>query len=101
MSLEKNFDNYSIAKQYLNDKRLELINIDAFEYQPMSKFDIIFLDGPKSHQEILVQKYLNYLNENGIMVIDNLYLKKFDKLAPDQLSKNQLKLVQKIDKFKL
>lgn len=101
VSLEKNFDNYSIAKQYLNDKRLELINIDAFEYQPTHKFDIIFLDGPKSHQEILVQKYLNYLNENGIMVIDNLYLKKFDKLALDQLSKNQLKLVQKIDKFKL
>lgn len=35
------------------------------------------------------------------MVIDNLYLKKFDKLAVDKLSKNQLKLIQKIDKFKL
>lgn len=101
VSLEKNFDNYSIAKKYLNDERLELINIDAFEYHPIYKFDIIFLDGPKSHQEILVQKYLNYLNENGIMVIDNLYLKKFDKLAVDKLSKNQLKLIQKIDKFKL
>lgn len=101
VSLEKNFGNYSIAKKYLNDERLELINIDAFEYHPKTKFDIIFLDGPKSHQEILVQKYLNYLNENGVMVIDNLYLKKFDKLALDKLSKNQLKLIQKINKFKL
>lgn len=99
ISLEKLTSNYEIAKFFLNDPRLELINNDAFVYEPTQKFDLIFIDGPKSHQEKLVTKYLNYLNPKGIMVIDNLFLKKFSELPKIQLTKNQIKLLNKVNSF--
>lgn len=99
VSLEKLTSNYEIAKSFLNDPRLELINTDAFMYEPSQKFDLIFVDGPKSHQEQLVTKYLNYLTPNGIMVIDNLFLKKFSEVPKTQLTKNQIKLLNKVETF--
>lgn len=100
VSLEKLKSNYEIAKSYLNDSRLQLLNIDAFEFNTQEKFDIIFIDGPKSNQEKLVEKYLNYLNPNGTMIIDNLYLKKFSELDNSLLTKNQLKLINKVNNFR-
>lgn len=99
ISLEKLTSNYLIAKSYLSNPSLELLNIDAFEYNPTQKFDLIFIDGPKSHQEILVTKYLDYLNDNGVMVVDNLYLKKYSNLPKEQLTKNQIKLLNKVESF--
>ena len=76
VSVEKNFKNYTVASKFLtNKKKITLINDDAFNYLPNKNFDLIFIDGPKSHQDKLVEKYINYLNDNGIIVIDNLFLK--------------------------
>lgn len=100
VSLEKLTSNYEIAKQYLHDSRLTLLNIDAFTYQPLHSYDLIFVDGSKSKQQELVEKYLPYLSSNGTMVIDNIYLKKFSELPNEQLTKNQQKLLQKTQAFK-
>lgn len=100
VSLEKLSSNYEIAKSFLNNEKLTLINIDAFEYKPNQKFDLIFIDGPKSNQEVLVSKYVKYLNKNGVMVIDNLYLKKFSEIDQQLLTKNQLKLINKLTNFR-
>lgn len=99
VSVEKLTSNYEVAKAFLNDPRLELVNDDAFIYEPNQKFDLIFIDGPKSHQEQLVTKYLDYLTPHGVMVIDNLFLKKFSEVPKTQLTKNQIKLLNKVESF--
>lgn len=101
VSIEKNVDSYCIAKQYLNnEQKITLINDDAFEYLPKKQFDVIFLDGPKSHQEKLVEKYLNYLNKNGVIIIDNLFLKKYANKPIENLTKNQKKLLVRVNNFR-
>ncbi|WP_031489374.1 O-methyltransferase [Ureaplasma canigenitalium] len=79
-TIEKNNVHYLTAKSYIdqiNDPSFVIVNEDAFEYTPSSTFDVILIDGPKQKQQQLITKYLPYLNQNGIMFIDNLYLKKF------------------------
>lgn len=98
-TIEKDKQRYDIAREFLKtNEKIKLINDDVFLYKPKKQYDLIFVDGPKSHQEKLVDKYLQYLNKNGTMVIDNIYLKKFDDLA--SLTKNQKNLIIKIKKFR-
>lgn len=97
VSIEKLQSNYLIANQFANNK-LKFICTDAFEYEPNQKFDFIFIDGPKSHQDILLNKYLQYLNPNGTIVIDNMYLRKFENKS--NLTKNQKSLINKVNSFR-
>lgn len=97
VTIEKNTDNYLIAKEFLKNTLIQCINTDAFVYEPQQQFDLIFIDGPKSHQEQLVEKYVKYLSKNGLIIIDNIYLKKFTQKT--SLTKNQASLVKKIKQF--
>jgi predicted O-methyltransferase YrrM len=98
VSVEKNEHNYKIAKNFLfKSTRITLVNEDAFLYEPKETFDVIFLDGPKSHQDVLLEKYAKYLNNDGIIFIDNMFLKKFDHYKV--LSKNNLALIKKNKEF--
>jgi predicted O-methyltransferase YrrM len=98
ITIEKNKSNFQIAQSFLKDlQKIKCINQDAFEYEPLQKFDLIFIDGSKSHQDILVNKYLSYLNQNGLMIVDNIFLKKFEQQKI--LTKNQKKLVDKLNQF--
>ncbi|MDR0752582.1 MAG: hypothetical protein LBF02_00505 [Mycoplasmataceae bacterium] len=97
-SIEKNIENYKIARNVLKNYSINLINDNAFLYTPDMKFDFIFVDGPKSHQEKLVTKYLNFLNKDGTVFIDNIFLKKFDNIV--QKTKNQIKLIEKVTNFR-
>jgi predicted O-methyltransferase YrrM len=99
VTIEKNIESYNIANAFLHEiKKIELINANAFDIQLDSKFDFIFLDGPKSHQEKLVVKFLNNLNPGGTMFIDNIFLKKFENI--ESLTKNQISLIKKVNQFK-
>ena len=98
VSIEKNTDNYLIAQKYLKEySQLQLVNGDAFEYNPQQKFDLIFVDGPKSHQNNLITHYMQFLNNNGTIVIDNLLLKKFRDIPENKRTKNQNNLIKKLD----
>lgn len=100
ISIEKNPENHLIATKYVKDKKLTLLNDDAFQIEINDKFDLIFLDGPKNHQEVLFEKFLKILNNNGTIIIDNLLLNKFKKRDINTLNKNQRKLLEKINFFK-
>jgi len=97
-TLEKRDDNYLIAIRNLKDfNKIQVINVDANDYETHMLFDLIFIDGAKSHQEIIFNKYIKNLSNVGIMVIDNIFLKKFDDLPI--LNKRQLKLKQAVKNF--
>ena len=102
VSLEKNLEKFNIAKKYLkslNISNIDLININAFDYDTNLKFDLVFMDGPKSNQIELFQKFSNYLNPKGIIIIDNLYLNKIRLIDDNLKTKNQKSLINKLDKF--
>ncbi|GAA5414299.1 O-methyltransferase [Ureaplasma ceti] len=100
-TIEKNEANHVLAKQYVHHDNLHLVLGDAFTYEPETKFDLIFIDGPKSHQENLITHYIEYLNPNGIIVIDNLFLNKIRQIPEELRSKNQNNLIKKLDDFVL
>ena len=77
VSIEKNNQNFDKALKHLKKSKIKLINNDAFLYEPKEKYDLIFFDGPKKKQKILFEKYQNYLTSNGIIFIDNIFLKKY------------------------
>lgn len=91
-SLEKDLEKHLVAKSFCDQfDWIKLINISCFDYRSEYKFDVILVDGPKSKQIDLVDQYLNYLNRDGLMIIDNIYLKKISSLT--KLTKNQQKLL--------
>lgn len=97
ISLEKNIDNFFylslISQTY---KNITFINVDAFEYNTENKFDLILIDGPKSKQNLLFEKYEKFLKENGIIIIDNIFMNNLRKLNTIRANK----LIGKVDDFK-
>ncbi|MDR2568555.1 MAG: class I SAM-dependent methyltransferase [Mycoplasmataceae bacterium] len=98
-TVEKDEHSFAMAKKHLaNETKVNLVNDNAFLYQPNNNYDFIFLDGPKSHQEELLTKYLEFLKPNGMVLVDNIYLRKFENLP--NLTKNQKSLIKKVDDFR-
>ena len=97
-TIEKNTDNYSLACEYLKDiKKIHIVNLDAILFKTNEKFDLIFIDGAKSHQEITFEHCQKFLNNNGIIVVDNIFLKKFNNRK--ELTRNQKRLLSKVKEF--
>lgn len=99
ISLEKNIENYNICLEYNNFKKIKFINTCCFIYKPKKKYDVIFIDGPKSNQINLINYYLKYLKKNGLMFIDNLFLKKISSKPINELNSNQLNMLNKINEL--
>lgn len=99
ISLEKDVKRFNVAKKWLADnKKIELINISAFDYLPNQLFDCLIMDGPKRKQEILFNKFSKFISDNGFVFIDNLNLfQKTNKI----MTKNRLNLKKSVEKFKL
>lgn len=98
ISIEKSEERFLIAKNNLKAiKNIKLLNIDIFEYLPNETFDLIILDGPKSHQIELIERLSQYLNPNGIIFIDNLFLNAFK--SKIKLTNNQKKIINEIEKL--
>jgi predicted O-methyltransferase YrrM len=86
------------AKENLKDyQKIDLINIDCFDYEVNDKYDFILLDGPKTRLEELFLKYIKLLNKNGIMIIDNIYLKNLADL--EIKTNNQARILLKLNEF--
>lgn len=98
-TIERDPYRFSIAKENLNQyEKINLINIDCFDYKPTDKYDFILLDGPKTRLEELFLKYIKLLNINGIMIIDNIYLKNLANL--EIKTNNQARILLKLNEFK-
>ncbi|WP_245576710.1 O-methyltransferase [[Mycoplasma] imitans] len=75
-TLEKDTQRYQLAQKWLAKfSKINPINGDCYEFIPSDKYQAIILDGPKSKQIELFNKYLNYLQPGGVMIIDNFFLK--------------------------
>lgn len=91
-TVEKDLIKYEIAKYYLEkNPKISLFNADINLFETASKYDAIFLDGPKKKILNLIDKFKKNLNPKGIFIIDNFYLKdireKYLKTKAERLKK--------------
>ena len=103
MTLEQDEERYreavnNIARCNMQD-RITAINTNAREYETDMMFDVIFLDGPKAHNQQLFERFEKNLNEKGYFIIDDVYFHGFLE-QPEQLRSRRLKkLVGKLEEF--
>ncbi len=98
-TIERDPTRFSKAKENLKGyQKIDLINIDCFDYETNDKYDFILLDGPKTRLEELFLKYIKLLNQNGMMIIDNIYLKNLADL--EIKTNNQMRILLKLNEFK-
>ena len=74
VTIEINEERLNIAKDTLRGKKVEFILGDAYEeiQRLDGKFDLIFLDGPKSQYIKYLPHLLRLLDKNGYILADNI-----------------------------
>lgn len=91
-SVEKSLERFNIAIENRISNKISFINSSFPVFQPIRKYDLIFLDGPKSSIYEQVQFFKKYINKNGIIIIDNINLKRLN-----LEKRNSLKLFRKME----
>lgn len=75
-SLELNPNRVDIARENIRsmalEDRIRVIRTDARFYEASGLYDLILIDGPKSQNKLLFQRYLKVLSPKGYVVIDNV-----------------------------
>lgn len=94
-TIEKNTDYYIQAKKLDDTNKIKYINESIFDYLIKDSYDLIFVDGPKTKQELIIDKVKNHLNINGMIIIDNIYLKR----VVNKTNNNAIKLINKHKEF--
>lgn len=98
-TIEKDYNRYIKAKALLKEiNTAECLNVDCFEFKTNEIYDLVLLDGPKSNQDKLIEKFIKNLSPSGIIFIDNLYLKKFTENKNP--TRNQLKILNSLNELK-
>ncbi len=101
-TIEYNINMYNQAKEFIGDnKQIRHFFGNCLEINNnlLGKYDLIFLDGPKSSLITQFEKFYPLLNEGGTVFVDNIFLKVI-RNDPDQMSnKRKRRLVEKIDSF--
>ena len=98
-TIEKDYNRYTKAKTLLKEiNTVQCLNVDCFEFKTDEIYDLVLLDGPKSNQDKLIEKFIKNLSPSGIIFIDNLYLKKFTENKNP--TKNQLKILNSLNELK-
>lgn len=77
-SIEKDYSRFLLASENKVSNKIKFINSSYPEFIPAKKYDLIFLDGPKSSIYEQVKFYQNFLNEKGIIIIDNINLNRLN-----------------------
>lgn len=99
-TLEREESLYIEAKKNIQEyqkSNITPILVDAKNYTPTRKYDLIFIDAAKAQYEYFFTKYSAYLNKGGIIICDNL---NFHHLSKDEVSKGTRNLLKKLEKFK-
>ncbi len=98
-TLEKDPIRNMKAVNYLKPyKNIHCELCDCFEFNTNEKFDLLFIDGPKANQINLFKKLVNNLDDNGIVIIDNIYLNNIANL--EAKTPNQEKLLNAVHEFR-
>lgn len=102
-TIERDSNRYNEAvkniKEFNLEKRIEIINDDAFNVNIEKKYDLIFIDAAKAQYIKFFEKFKVNLKEDGVIISDNL---KFHGLVDgndENLSRNVKGLVRKLRNY--
>ncbi len=102
-TIERDEERYKIAVKNIEDfdlsKRIDIYNIDAFDFNTDKKFDLIFIDGAKSQYTRWFNIFSTLLSEDGIIICDNLHFHGHVDNYENIESRNLRQLVRKIREF--
>ena len=101
-SIERDKERYDIAVSNVEKSGLNNISLnfmDVFDFNTASKYDLIIIDAAKSQNRRIFEKFMNNLNENGIIIIDNLSFHGFVGKSNEIKSRNLRQMVRKIENF--
>ena len=80
-TIEHDLNRYDLCieniKNFNVENKVSAINDDALTVFISQKFDLIFIDAAKAKNILFFEKYRVNLNDNGIIIIDNMYLNDF------------------------
>lgn len=104
VTLEKDEQRYQKALKNIENvglqDRIKAILTDARQFSLDEMFDCLFLDGPKAHNQQLLEMYTKNLKKGGYIVVDDVYFHGFID-NPEKLNTPRLKpLVKKLGKFR-
>lgn len=75
-TVERDINRYNLALSNIDNfglnKKINIINDDAFNVELEDKFDLIFIDAAKSQYIKFFLKFSKNLNINGVIISDNL-----------------------------
>lgn len=102
-TVERDEERYNIAvsniKDFNLDKRIDILNIDAFDFNSQEKYDLIFIDGAKSQYTRWFELFSKNLSDTGYIVCDNLHFHGHVDNYENIKSRNLRQLVRKIREF--
>lgn len=103
-TLELNSQRAVIAQENIKTlnllDRITLITTDALSYHPTENFDLIFIDGPKSQNKILFQRYHPFLKQDGYIIVDNINFHGEANRNSLAQSRDLRQMMRKINNFK-
>lgn len=101
-TIEVDTNRYNLALKNINDlnlnQKIEILNMDANDFKSDKKFDMIFLDGPKSQYDNMLNHLYTNLLPGGIIIVDNLV---FYGLVFQEHPKVRRRTRQLVEKLKL
>lgn len=105
VTIERDPKMYEVAIKNITllnkDKIIEQHFGDALEInlEFLSKeYDLLFIDGAKAQSRKFFERYLPFLKEDGVIVVDNISFHGINKETPN-ISRNVRQLVTKIERF--
>lgn len=91
----ENFSIYKVSSRvdaYLDDAKT--INLDMEE----ESVDLLFIDASKGNNQLFFEKYIPFVKEDGLIVVDNILLRGL--VVEDEIAgRNKRKLKEKVDAF--
>ncbi len=103
LTLEQDEERYAEAvyniKRCHMENRIDAVCTNAREYDTDEMFDVIFLDGPKAHNQQLFERFEKNLNPGGYFIIDDVWFHGFIDNPELMRSKRLKKLVSKLKQF--
>lgn len=95
-SIEKEFGFFMECKKRKLSDKIEFIWKNFNDFESISKYPLIFLDAAKSKQEELFLKAEKLLKSRGLIIVDNIFLKRLQ----NRNDSDAIKLIEKNEKFK-
>lgn len=102
-TIERDTNRYKEAvkniKEFNLENQIEIINVDALEYEDKKQYDLIFIDAAKAQYIKFFEKYKTNLKQDGTIISDNLDFHGLVKNPELTSNRNTKQLVRKINTY--